>query len=198
MNTTEKTPTASGVSPQQTSAGISRRHMVRAGLSAAPVLAVLKSNTVLAGARESNAVTTSAFASFQANQGRVSQARSTTNYEVRTPAQWKNNVPNQLKKKTFDECGFARNPGRKYGSKMTLEAALNDDDNGRVATLARYVVASYLTAQQFHDDRDVLALTTAQCQAIWEGQGNWIPFAGANWKYAQTMAYFETIYGIRG
>ena len=29
--------------------GLSRRHLVRAGLSAAPVLAALKSNTVLAG-----------------------------------------------------------------------------------------------------------------------------------------------------
>ena len=29
--------------------GVSRRHLVRAGLSAAPVLAALKSNTVLAG-----------------------------------------------------------------------------------------------------------------------------------------------------
>ena len=201
MKTTDTTPTSSGDSPQQTDAGVSRRQLVRAGLSAAPVVAVLKSNTVLAGTvggGVGNAVAPSAFASLQANQGRVSQSTSKADYRVTTPAQWLSSLSPELKTKKFKDCGFNATLGGKYKANVTLAEVLKDTDNSIVAKLARYVLASYLTAQQFGDNRDVLALTTLQCKAIWKGQGVWKPFAGARWDYVQTIAYFETIYGMRG
>ena len=184
-------------------AGISRRQLVRAGLSVAPVVAALKSNTVLAGSvggGRGNGVTTSAFASLQANRGRVSNGRYKTDCEVRSPRDW-NNQSSKLKDKKFQECGFTATPGGKFSStksgNITLNEVLRFEGKDRDVVLARYVVASYLTALQFHNDRDVLALTTSQCTSIWNGGGTWSPFAGATWDYAQTIAYFETIYGAR-
>lgn len=199
MKTPESTSTPSGAAPDKEARGISRRQMVRAGLSAAPVVMALKSNTVLAGATgggQGRGVTTSAFASLQANQGRVSNARYKTDCEVRTPAEWQVRQ-SELKTRKFQECGFAANPEGRYGRRVTLGDVLGYEGHDRDTVLARYVVAAYLTALEFHDDRDVLALSTAQCNAIWNGRGNWSPFAGAQWDYAQTTAYFETIYGAR-
>lgn len=194
MKTDGTTPTSSGASPQQTAAGISRRQIVRAGLSAAPVVAVLKSNSVLAAG---NAIVPSAFASLQANKGSISPSSYRSNIQVRTPADWVSKTSN-LKKEKFLDCGFVGSPIPKYGREVTLEQVLTNDKKGREAVLARYVVASYLTAREFGNNRDVLALTTSQCNEIWNQKGKWKPFAGAEWKSPQTMAYFETIYGIRG
>ena len=205
MNTSETQSVLPGDAPEQKMAGISRRQLVRAGLSVAPVVAALKSNTVLAGSvggGRGNGVTTSAFASLQANQGRVSNGRYKTDCEVRSPNEWIEKS-SELKKKKFRECGFSADPGGKYGGgadgrrSVTLDAVLRSKGGDRDTVLARYVVASYLTALEFHNDRDVLALTTSQCTSIWNGRGTWSPFAGATWDYAQTIAYFETIYGAR-
>ena len=199
MKETETTSTTSGAVPDGHAHGVSRRQIVRAGLSAAPVVAALKSNTVLAGAvggGQGNGVTTSAFASLQANQGRVSNARYKTDCIVRTPAEWKLKQ-SEFKKKKFHECGFVANPEGRFGRRVSLGDVLGYEGHDRDTVLARYVVASYLTALEFHDDRDVLALSTSQCNAIWSGRGNWSPFAGVQWDYAQTIAYFETIYSAR-
>lgn len=200
MKTTETTPTSSGASPQQTAAGVSRRQIVRAGLSAAPVVAVLKSNTVLAatgGGRTGNALALSAFASLQANQGRVSQTTYKTDFKVRTPDEWATKT-SDFKNRKFRKLGFTANHGNKYGPKVTLEDVLTDPGKSNEAVLGRYVAAAYLTAKEFGDSHDVVALTTLQCNAIWNGLGSWSPFAGAKWEYGTTIAYFETIYGIRG
>ena len=203
MNTSETQSALPGDAPAQKMAGISRRQLVRAGLSVAPVVAALKSNTVLAGSvggGRGNGVTTSAFASLQANRGRVSNGRYKTDCEVRSPRDW-NNQSSKLKDKKFQECGFTATPGGKFSStksgNITLNEVLRFEGKDRDVVLARYVVASYLTALQFHNDRDVLALTTSQCTSIWNGNGSWSPFAGARWDYAQTIVYFETIYGAR-
>ena len=69
MKETETTSTTSGAVPDGHAHGVSRRQIVRAGLSAAPVVAELKSNTVLAGpvgGRTGNGVPTSAFAAVEA------------------------------------------------------------------------------------------------------------------------------------
>lgn len=173
--------------------GLSRRQLVRAGLGAAPVLAALKSNTVLAGPGD-NAITTSAFASLQANQGRVSNARVVSRMMVVTPAQWASQA-SPLKKKKFRDCGFNAPAYGRFGNGTTLGQVLEFSAADADTALARCVVASYLTALQYGDDREVLALSTSQCKAIWNGRGNWSPFAGARWDYSQTMAYFDTIYG---
>ena len=203
MNTSETQSVLPGDAPAQKMAGISRRQLVRAGLSVAPVVAALKSNTVLAGGvggGQGNGVTTSAFASLQANQGLVSNGRYKTDCVVRSPKEWEN-LSSDLKDKKFKKCGFTATPGGEFSGnkngRMTLGDVLSLEGNGRNVVLARYVVASYLTALEFHNDRDVLALTTSQCNSIWNGNGSWSPFAGATWDYAQTIAYFETIYGAR-
>lgn len=203
MNTSETQSVLPGDAPAQKMAGISRRQLVRAGLSVAPVVAALKSNTVLAGSvggGRGNGVTTSAFASLQANRGRVSNGRYKTDCEVRSPRDW-NNQSSKLKDKKFQECGFTATPGGRFSStksgNITLNEVLRFEGKDRDVVLARYVVASYLTALEFHNDRDVLALTTSQCTSIWNGNGSWSPFAGARWDYAQTIVYFETIYGAR-
>lgn len=180
-------------SPAGKPAGLSRRQLVRAGLGAAPVLAVLKSNTVLAGPGD-NAITTSAFASLQANQGRVSNARITSRMVVITPAQWASQA-SPLKKRKIRDCGFNAPSYGRLNHNTTLGQVLDASAGDTDTRLARCVAASYLTALQCGDDRDVIALSTKQCQAIWNGRGNWSPFAGAHWDYAQTMAYFDTIYG---
>lgn len=195
MTTSETQSVLPDLASPEKAVGLSRRQLVRAGLSVAPVVAALKSNTVLAGGGQGNGVTASAFASLQANQGRVSNARYKTDCEVRSPQEWMGKS-SDFKKKKFQECGFLANPGGKYGS-TTLDNVLRSDADDRDAVLARYVVASYLTALEFGNNRDVLALTTSQCNTIWNGRGSWVPFAGATWNYPQTVAYFETIYGAR-
>ena len=196
MKTTETTPNSPDVSPQQAAVGISRRQIVRAGLSAAPVVAVLKSNSVLA-AGNGNGLAPSAFASMQANQGRVSTGRSpTTAYQVRSPAQWLAVLSPAQKATKVASHGFDATRGGRYPADVTVVKVLQDTHSGTVAKLARYVMASYLTADQFNRTPEVLALTKVQCKSIWEGQGFWIPFAGASWTDLQTIAYFETIYGI--
>ncbi|MCE1249435.1 MAG: hypothetical protein LWW82_01745 [Comamonadaceae bacterium] len=179
--------------PPPAARGLSRRQLVRAGLGAAPVLAVLKSNTVLAGPGD-NAITTSAFASLQANQGRVSNARVVSRMTVITPAQWASQA-SPLKKKKFRDCGFVAPAYGRFGHGTTLGQVLEFSEGDADTLLARSVVASYLTALQYGDDREVVALSTTQCKAIWNGRGSWSPFAGAHWDYPQTMAYFDTIYG---
>ena len=202
MNTSETQSVLLGDAPAQKMEGVSRRQLVRAGLSVAPVVAALKSNTVLAGGARGNGVTASAFASLQANQGRVSNVRYKTDCEVRSPKEWIEKS-SEFKQKKFKECGFLADPGGKYGSRadgrrsVTLDDVLRFEGNDRNVVLARYVVASYLTALEFHNDRDVLALTTSQCTSIWNGNGSWSPFAGARLDYAQTIVSFETIYGAR-
>jgi len=202
MNTSETQSEFPDAAPPEKTVEFSRRQLVRAGLSVAPVVAVFKSNTVLAGGARGNGVTASAFASLQANQGRVSNVRYKTDCEVRSPKEWIEKS-SELKKKKFQECGFLADPGGKYGDgpngrrSITLDDVLRFKGDDRDTVLARYVVASYLTALEFHNDRDVLALTTSQCNAIWNGRGSWAPFAGATWDYPQTVAYFETIYGVR-
>lgn len=115
---TETTSTTSGAVPDGHVHGVSRRQIVRAGLSAAPVVAALKSNTVLAGAvggGQGNGVTTSAFASLQANQGRVSNARYKTDCIVRTPAEWKLKQ-SEFKKRSFRSAALLPTPKEGSGA----------------------------------------------------------------------------------
>jgi hypothetical protein len=67
--------------------------------------------------------------------------------------------------------------------------------NANNAALARHVVAAFLSATSVRNSPDRVLLTVAQCQAIWNGQGNWSPFAGANWTLNDTMNYFDKVFG---
>lgn len=187
-------------SADQPASGLSRRRLVRAGLSAAPVLAALKSNTVLSGGGHT-CIRPSSFSSLAAAHMKVSQGREfKADYECRSHGFWKNKsagLPTNFKTTTqflSITTGFTLDPGGAYQG-MTLQQVLNQNGNRHNAALARHVVAAFLTATAFHDDSSRVLLTKSQCQAIWNGQGVWSPFAGTTWTLHQTMAYFDMIYG---
>ncbi len=87
---------------------------------------------------------------------------------------------------------FTANPGGAYTNKSLLQVlwTTGGDDN---FPLARHVVAAFLSAVAFGDEAAMLSVS--QCKAIWNGQGVWSPYAGANWTFDNTMTYFEKVYG---
>ncbi|MDO9438284.1 hypothetical protein [Hydrogenophaga sp.] len=189
----------SSKSTPSSSSGVSRRRLVRAGLSAAPVMAALKSNSVLAG--DHTCIRPSSFSSLSAAQMKVSQGRAIkTDFECKSHGYWKNNnagLATNFKDTTkflSTTTGFTRDPGNVY-SKLTIQQVLDQGGNRNNAALARHVAAAFLTATAFNNDSTRVLLTKSQCKAIWEGQGTWSPFAGATWTPAQTMAYFDAVYG---
>lgn len=189
----------SSQSTPSSSSGVSRRRLVRAGLSAAPVMAALKSNSVLAG--DHTCIRPSSFSSLTAAQMKVSQGRAIkTDFECKSHGYWKNNnagLATNFKETTkflSTTTGFTQNPGSAYGN-LTIQQVLDLSGNQNNAALARHVTAAFLTATAFNNDSTRVLLTKSQCTAIWNGQGVWSPFAGATWTLAQTMAYFEAVYG---
>ena len=54
---------------------------------------------------------------------------------------------------------------------------------------------NFLSAKSVGDNPNLVLLSVAQCQAIWNGQGNWSPFAGTSWTLIDTMAYFDKVFG---
>lgn len=184
---------------QQPASGVSRRRLVRAGLSAAPVMAALKSNSVLAG--DHTCIRPSSFSSLAAAHMKVSQGRAIkTDYECKSHGYWKNSdagLATKFKETTkfiSTTTGFTRDPGNVY-AKMSIQEVLDQGGNRNNAALARHVAAAFLTATAFNNDSTRVLLTKSQCRAIWNGQGVWSPFAGTTWTLSQTMAYFDMIYG---
>jgi len=179
-------------------AGIARRRLIRAGLSAAPVLAALKTNSVLAG--DHTCIRPSSFSSLAAAHMKVSRGRTVrADFECQSHGYWKNKstgLPGDFKKTKFLSglTGFAANPGKSFDG-LTLQQVLELPGNRHNAALARHVVASYLTAVAYNNNTNRVLLTKGQCVSIWNGQGTWSPFAGKTWSLPQTMAYFDMIYG---
>jgi hypothetical protein len=181
-------------------AGLNRRRLVRAGLGAAPVMAALHSNTVLAGGGDHSCIRPSTFSSLKLAQMKVSRGREIRDdYECKSHGYWKNNNGNlatDYKKKKFlsAETGFSANPGGMFTDK-SLQDVLSMRGNANNTALARHVVAAFLSAKAAGNHPDRVLLTTSQCRSIWNGQGNWSPFAGANWDLNATMNYFEKVFG---
>lgn len=190
--------------------GIARRRLLRAGLAAAPVLAAMKSNTVLAG--EHTCIKASSFSSLKPANWKVSQGRTVnTNYNCFSHGYWKNvakhphPLPYTDNAKSFFQAvpigaptgsisaGFS---GSNFAGKTLLDI-LNIKGNSVTnnEALARHLVGTFLTAVAFGDDPDSVLLTTTQCRTIWSGNGAWSPAPGMNWTLDDTMTYFETIYG---
>lgn len=193
-------------SPQAT--GIARRRLLRAGLAAAPVLAAMKSNTVLAG--EHTCIKPSSFSSLKPANWEVSRGRTVnTNFTCYSHGYWKNTrqhphpSPYSNTSKSYFQAlpvnapsnsvsaGFS---GTSFQGKTLLEILnLRGDDD--FTSLARHLVATFLTAVANGDNSDVVLLTQAQCRTIWSGNGAWSPAPGMNWTLDDTMTYFEKIYG---
>lgn len=180
--------------------GVARRRLLRAGLSAAPVLAALKSNTVLAG--DHTCIRPSSFSSLAAANMKASQGRIIkSDYSCYSHGYWKNNdtgLPAGFKSTKFigasPSLGFTANPGGAYTNK-TLQDVLDYGGNDNLNALARHIVGTYLTAKAYGDGNGILTLQ--QCANCWNSGGVWSPFAGANWTLVDTMTYFNTIYGAK-
>ena len=179
--------------------GVARRRLLRAGLSAAPVLAALKSNTVLAG--DHTCIRPSSFSSLAAAGMKASKGRVVkTDYSCYSHGYWKNHdtgLPVGYKSKKFlpdgsSTLGFAANPGGEFTG-LTLQQILDKQGDTNNTALARHLVGTYLSAVAYGDDNGIL--TKQQCADCWNSGGVWSPFAGANWTKADTMAYLEKIYG---
>ena len=176
-------------------AGIARRRLLRAGLAAAPVVAALKSNTVLAGGN--GCVRPSAFASMAHPNWALSGRTISNNYACASPDDWKSSkvdLPKQFKQSDFisAETGFVTNTGGKYTQK-SLQQVLAMNPTSDDEKLARYVTAALLSAASVGNNPGRVLLTTGQCREIWNRQGSWEPFGGANWTMTQTLHYFETV-----
>lgn len=177
--------------------GIARRRLLRAGLAAAPVVAALKSNTVLAGS--GGCVRPSAFASLDNANWNVSQDRVfEKGYACSSPEAWKSNQaswPENFRNALFlsEQTRFVANPGGKYAS-LTLQQVLEMNSQSNDAKLARFCVAALLSTVSVNNDPFRALLTLNQCAEIWNGQGNWSPFAGKQWTMSETLHYFETVY----
>ncbi|WP_372656752.1 hypothetical protein [Hydrogenophaga sp.] len=192
--------TAPVLVPSADTAGVSRRRLMRAGLATAPVMAALKSNTVLAGGGHS-CIRPSSFSSLTAAQMKLSAGRVVkSNYKCESHGYWVNHdngLPRNFKTTTkflSSTTGFSQNPNGAF-SGLTLQQVLEQGGNQSNAALARHVAAAYLSALSVNNVSSMVWLTKQQCQAIWNGQGVWTPFAGTTWNLSQTMAYFEKIYG---
>lgn len=197
----DKTTPSTNQTPAQASSGLSRRRLVRAGLASAPVLAALKSNTVLAGGGDHTCIRPSSFSSLKLAEMTVSKGRVIRDdFECKSHGYWKNhngNLTSTFKQTLFLDSsvtGFIENPGGAFTGK-TLQNVLDMGGNRNNTALARHVVAAFLSAKSVGNDSERVLLTVSQCQAIWNGQGNWSPFAGANWTLVETMNYFDKVFG---
>ena len=176
--------------------GIARRRLLRAGLAAAPMLAALKSRTVLAETAHT-CIRPSSFSSLAAANMIVSAGRNPkTDYNCYSHGYWKNNDVGQTveyKKKKFlgDGLGFTYNHRQAYGNKTLLDVL--NMRGGNVVALSRHIVGTYLSAVAFGDDNSIL--TKAQCVDCWNNMGNWSPFPGTTWSLETTLGYFDKIYG---
>jgi hypothetical protein len=195
-------------SPQSapSSAGLSRRRLVRAGLTAAPVMAAVHSSTVLAGGSNGygpGCIRPSTFSSLKAANWKVSQGRDIqSSFVCRPHSHWKDNFPRKFKDVKFlsGDTGFIRDARIEDGKKTIKDLKLRDVLDLRTgdadAVLARCVASAFLSADAAGAGSRNVWLTKEQCRQIWNGRGIWKPFAGATWTLDQTLNYFEVVFGF--
>jgi len=188
--------------------GVSRRRLMRAGLSAAPVVMALKSNSVLATGTSGRGycVKPSTFASLGAAAVRAPNAsqapRINTEYKCLSPDYWKgtnaNLSPSNFKTTRFlstTTTGFTLNPGGHYTNRSIQQVLdMSSSGNDHIA-LARNVIAAYLTARAFSGSA---VLSVEDCKKIWNSGGNWSPVAGDTsntWNQAKWLEYFKLLFG---
>lgn len=185
-------------------AGVARRRLVRAGLAVAPVMLALKSNSALAA---DICIKPSAFSSLRSANYALSKGRTPSTYTCFSHGYWKNHAhpaPYTTEAKSFFlspapsgtgnvTAGFTRNVSGFYTGK-TLHDVLWSGGDSNDEALARHCVGSFLTAVANNDVNVIL--TQAECRYIWNNSGVWSPpGSGVTWTKAQTMAYFNYVYG---
>lgn len=203
-------------------AGVSRRRLIRAGLSAAPVVAALQSNTVLAsgsGHGGGTCIKPSSFASYRAANGQHSRwDKESLSCKDFKPEAWGHKSHYKCKDEKLSKCGLTigdkvslkwrkeerhkKDDGHKRDgwkeSDMTFHDLFTEDGiHGEDLVLARYVAACYAHADQTPYDTDSHPLTKGECKAIWRTAGSgWTPAHGGQpWSKDQTMAFFAMLFG---
>lgn len=184
--------------------GFSRRRLVRAGLAAAPVLASLKSQTVLAAGGNHTCILASTFSSVAAANYTISAGRAIdSSYTCYSPTYWSTSttglVPSNFKNTKFvsTETGFTYViPGLMPPfTSLSIQNVLTSTGTSDVVRLARYIAATYLTARVYGN----AVFSTTKCVAIWNtvaGGGSLSAYTGGPpWTTAQYLAYFDKIYG---
>ncbi len=181
-------------------AGLSRRQLVRAGLSVGTVAATLKSNTVLA-ANGTVCIMASAFSSLDVNP-LTSQAQTEVAGACLDAQSWNNRTTSRVTtnfKQTklngsSNGLGFSTHyPGVNGNwSSVTVTDALGyAGPDPKFNQLLRSTVAAYLTA---YDLQDVgVVLTRAQALTIWNNAGVWTDPHGLQFDLAKTLRYFDKI-----
>lgn len=187
--------------------GVSRRRLMRAGLSAAPVVMALKSNSVLATGTSGGGycVKPSTFASLGAAAIRMPNAsqapRINTAHKCFSHGYWKNTnaglSPSDFKTKTkflSSTTGFTNNLGSAYTGKTIQQVLeMTGSTGGDHIALARHVTAAFLTARVYPTSA---VLSVDDCKQIWNSGGNWSPVAGDNtWNQAKWLDYFKLLFG---
>lgn len=182
-----------------------RRRLLRAGLSVAPVMLALKSQSVLAA---DTCIKPSAFSSLKAANWKLSHVHNPTDYSCYSHGYWKTHAhpsPYTVQEKSYFltptfsgaptgsvNAGFATNPGGAY-TELTLQMVLELNGNPtQTEAFARHIVGTFLTAVAYPA---TALFTQAECILIWDNQGNWSPVAGATWTMDDWLDYFEYIYG---
>lgn len=174
------------------SASVARRRLLRAGLSAAPVLAALKSNTVLAG---DTCIQGSSFSSLKSANMTVSKGRTIdSSYTCKSHGYWKNNVGGAVTqayktntKFISAETGFLdSSPAYKaeYAGKSLQQVLELGGDHA----FARNIAGSFCTAVAWPSDPKLL-LTKTQVQGYWNNTAT-APFANQN----EVAEYLAGIY----
>lgn len=183
--------------------GVSRRRLVRAGLSAAPVVAALKSNSVLAGTG-SQCVKPSAFASLKnANFNHSRWDQNNMNCSCVRPQDWCNK-DYSCKYKKISEHNFHNKS--KVGVKcwsnnqwsfpdFTFHEVFSRTDLTGDDDFARKIAACYANALQYGDWNS--PLTKDECRAIWRTAGEgWTPVSGGKpWSRDDTNRFFKILFG---
>ncbi|TBO30221.1 hypothetical protein EYS42_11020 [Aquabacterium lacunae] len=181
---------------------VSRRDLMRAGLAAAPVLAAVQSDLVLASTSAYSTVRPSCYASFVASHMSAAPGRTTTGSylplaDCRTrcstsPGDWRFLV-NSL----YSHCGFKSYTGCGFSSTATLRSVMHVDPVNTTSAqvkLGVYLAAAYLSAHLYGGNSFI---TMAQVRAIWENKGVWSPVAGVNWDLPTTLQYFARVYSTQ-
>ncbi len=182
---------------------VSRRRLMRAGLSAAPVVLALKSNSVLA-TTGSYCVKPSTFASLGTDAIKLPNAsqapRINKAHTCYSHGYWKNTSqglnPSNFKTVTLflsDTTGFTSNPSGVFSGK-TIQQVLWMTGSGGSVALARHLAAAYLTARVYPG---TAVLSVDDCKNIWNSTGNnWSPVAGDNtWNTDRWVKYFDFVLG---
>ncbi len=189
--------------PEPVSAQVSRRALIRAGLSAAPVVAAFKTDLVLATTSANSTVRPSSFASFINNRLSTAPGRNTTGSylplsECRSRCQTTVGTKRFLHHSIYSNCGFSSYTSCGVGTSDTLRTVINrtiSTSSSSQLKLSVYCAAAFLAAEVYPGSS---ILTKTQCLEIWRNKGAWKPMAGVSWDLAKTLAYFDRVYGVGG